>query len=138
MNPLFTKFFWKLHFRRKKAEWNVFLIESKKQLSKNKFKYLLWLLKRNPKNSRFAVKKVKKRWLFYKPRYIGIFLKSSKKPRWAIIGFTFLVVFWMVAQNISSDIRQIPTKTSKGSWRYYFHKLARGFSFHHELHRFKH
>ena len=92
MNPLFTKFFWKLHFRRKKAEWNVFLIESKKQLSKNKFKYLLWLLKRNPKNSRFAVKKVKKRWLFYKPRYIGIFLKSSKKPRWAIIGFTFLVI----------------------------------------------
>jgi tetratricopeptide (TPR) repeat protein len=92
MNPLFTKFFWKLHFRRKKAEWNVFLIESKKQLSKNKFKYLLWLLKRNPKNSRFAVKKVKKRWLFYKPRYIGIFLKSSKKPRWAIIGFSFILV----------------------------------------------
>jgi hypothetical protein len=92
MNPLFTKFFWKLHFRRKKAEWNVFLIESKKRLSKNKFKYLLWLLKRNPKNSRFAVKKVKKRWLFYKPRYIGIFLKSSKKPRWAIIGFTFFLV----------------------------------------------
>ena len=92
MNPLFTKFFWKIYFRRKKAEWNVFLIESKKRITKNKFKYLLWLLKRNPKNSRFAVKKIKKRWIFYKPRYIGIFLKSSKKPRWAIIGFTFFLV----------------------------------------------
>ncbi len=91
MNPLFTKFFWKLYFRRKKAEWNVFWIETQKFFSKNKVKYLFWALKRNPKNSRYAVKKVKKRWLFYKPRYIGIFFKSSKKPRWAILCFSFFV-----------------------------------------------
>ena len=89
MNPLFTKFFG--NFTSGVRKQREVFIESKKRLSKNKFKYLLWLLKET-KNSRFAVKKVKKRWLFYKPKYIAIFLKSSKKPRWAIIGFSFILV----------------------------------------------
>ena len=102
MNPYFEKLFWKTYFRRKKKEAAVFYRDGVRKLKDPEtYKYFRWrLLKDRKKKRKTPTNKKRKRWLFYKPRFLKIFFKSSKKPRWFLIGSTLTVVSLIAAAII--------------------------------------
>jgi len=99
MNPYFQKLFWKTFFRRKRAEVAVFFKDwTRKLKNRETYRFFLWKLTREgTKKRKKILPPTKKRWLFYKPRYIKIFLTSSKRPRWIPITLTLVCVSGLIA-----------------------------------------
>jgi len=104
MNPYFQKLYWKTFFRRKRKEFKVFFKDGANKIkNRETYRFLIWKLTREgiKKRKNNLPEKKRKRWLFYKPRYLKIFFNSSKKPRWFLISSSVTVVFLITAAIIA-------------------------------------